>query len=247
MTLFSLILMRMTGFVLLNPVLGRKNIPALAKSGMVMALTVFLYTYAPQEVAETYSAIEFAILLLKEFFIGYILGFTMTLFEFVLSFAGSILDFQMGLSMATIYDPQSNAQMPLSGSIWNAYYFLLFFATDAHLALMKILLTSSQVVAYGRILILPRAFSAMTDIFIDCAVMGIKFTFPILAIEFLTEIAVGILMKAIPQINIFVVNIQAKVLIGLLMMLFLFSPMSDYLETIISQMMDAVQYVLRLM
>ena len=77
--------------------------------------------------------------------------------------------------------------------------------------------------------------------------MAIKFSLPIVAIEFITEIAVGILMKMIPQINVFVVNIQAKLVIGLLMLIFLFSPMSDYLGDVINQMLLTVQSVMRLL
>ena len=87
----------------------------------------------------------------------------------------------------------------------------------------------------------------MLEIFTQCIVMAVKFAFPIMAIEFITEIAVGILMKVIPQINVFVVNIQAKVLVGLLMLIFLFSPMSDYVGFIISQMLLGVENMIRIL
>lgn len=247
MMLFSLILMRMSGFILLNPILGRKNIPVQVKGGMVIVFTLLVYSFSSAQVPEPVNSIEYAVLLIKEFAMGYVIGFVMELFFLVITFAGSIIDYQMGLSMSTIFDPQSNAQIALSGSIYHTYFMLLFFAVDGHLALFKLLITSAEAVPYGQVVFGTQVAWAMVEIFIQCIVMAVKFALPIMAIQFLTEIAVGILMKIIPQINVFVINIQAKLLIGLLMLVFLFSPMSDYLGDIISQMLLTVESTIRLL
>lgn len=246
MMLFSLILMRMSGFILLNPILGRKNIPKLFKGGMVMVFTLLIYSFSSAQVPEPVNSIEYAVLLLREFAMGFTIGFVMELFLMVITYAGSVIDFQMGLSMATIYDPQSNAQTALTGSLLNAYFVLLFFAVDGHLALIRLIIRSAESVPYGQVVFGKEVAWAMAEVFIQCIIMAVKFAFPLIAIEFLTQIAVGILMKMIPQINVFVINIQAKILIGFLMLLFLFSPISDYLGSIISQMLLAVQDTIRL-
>lgn len=247
MMLFSLIFMRMSGFILLNPILGRRNIPNVVKGGMVMVFTLLIYSFSAAQVPEPVNSIEFAVLIIKEFIMGYIIGFVMDLFLMVITFAGSIIDFQMGLSMATIYDPQSNAQVAVTGGLWNVYFILLFFAVDGHLALIKLLIKSAETVPYGQVVLGTKVAWAMIEVFIQCIIMAIKFSFPIIAIEFITEIAVGILMKMIPQINVFVVNIQAKLILGLLMLVFLFSPMSDYLGDVITQMLLTVQSMIRLL
>lgn len=245
--LFSLILMRMSGFILLNPILGRRNIPGYVKGGMVMVLTLLLYSFSSAQVPEPVTSIEYAVLLIKEFAMGYVIGFVVELFVLVITYAGAVMDFQMGLSMSTVFDPQSNAQVALTGSIFHAYFILLFFAVDGHLALFKLLIQSSELVPYGQVMIEAKVAWAILGVFTQCIVMALKFAFPIIAIEFITEIAVGILMKVIPQINVFVVNIQAKVFIGLLMLIFLFSPMSDYVGIIISQMLLAVENMIRIL
>lgn len=247
MMLFSLIFMRMSGFILLNPILGRKNIPAQVKGGMVIVFTLLVYSFSSAQVPEPVNSVEYAVLLIKEFAMGYVIGFVMELFFLIITFAGSIIDYQMGLSMATIFDPQSNAQIALSGSIYHTYFMLLFFAVDGHLALFKLLITSAEAVPYGQVVFGTQVAWSMVEIFIQCIIMAVKFAIPIVAIQFLAEIAVGILMKIIPQINVFVVNIQAKLLIGLLMLVFLFSPMSDYLGDIISQMLLTVESTIRLL
>lgn len=77
--------------------------------------------------------------------------------------------------------------------------------------------------------------------------LAVKFAFPILAAEFIITMGMGILMKMIPQINIFVVQIQVKIILGLVLFLFLFSPMGDALGDLISSMLRHMQDILQLL
>ena len=242
---FTLVLMRMSGFIFLNPVLGRKNIPPIYKAGLALMLALTVYPQAGPAEEEVTSAIVYAVLLLKEFALGYLLGFVMQLFDMVVSFAGSVIDFQMGLSMATVYDAQNGTQIALTGNILQIYYLLLFFAVDGHLALLKILMTSQEVVPYAALKFGAGPVQAVLQIFTDCVVLAVKLAFPIIAFEFLVEVATGLLMRIIPQINLFVMSIQLRVVIGLAMMVFLISPAGDFLEGIIAQMIQGLQDILR--
>lgn len=66
--------------------------------------------------------------------------------------------------------------------------------------------------------------------------MGMQFAFPLIAMELLSEAAMGILMRVVPQINVFAVNFQVKILVGLFMLLLIFSPMADRLSVILNEM-----------
>ena len=244
LTLFSLILMRMSGFILFNPILGRRNIPARVKAGFIFILTLAVYSFSIEEVVEAGSTLEFMLLLIKEFMAGYVVGLVMHLFFFIVSFAGYIIDFQMGLSMATVYDPQSNAQMPITGSVYQAWLIMLFFAVDGHLALMKILLTSAEIVPYGGIVLTQGLALKIIDIFLECVSMGVKLALPMIAAEFLVEMGVGILNKVVPQISIFVINIQMKLIVGLGLLVILFAPTGSFIENIMTTMMKTVQGIL---
>lgn len=128
-TLFSLILMRMSGFILLNPILGRRNIPMQVKAGFIFVLTLTVYSFSAGDAFDIANPLEYGFLLLKEFAAGYVIGYVTELFFFVITFAGYVMDFQMGLSMSTVYDPQSNTQVPITGSLLQAFYVLLFFCS----------------------------------------------------------------------------------------------------------------------
>ena len=241
--LFSLVMMRMAGCVLLNPILGRNSVPMYVKSGLILVLTFLVYSFSQGDPIEVGSTLAYSVLLMKEFLVGYFLGFVVQLFSMVITFAAAVIDFQMGMSMAMIYDAQNNAQIPLSGSIYNVFFMLLFFASDGHLAMMKIILTSAEVVPYGQVAFASGAFWAMLDIFSECILMAMKLAF--LAAELLGQVGMGILMKVIPQINVFVVQIQVKIIVGLLLFLFLFGPMSDFLKNLITDMLRQMKDILQ--
>ncbi len=88
--LFALILMRMSGFVFLNPIFARKNVPNILKTGLVIALTMIVFTTVPNENIAVSGTLEFIVLLLKEFATGYVVGFIVSLFSYVIIFAGSL-------------------------------------------------------------------------------------------------------------------------------------------------------------
>lgn len=245
--LFTFVLIRMSGFILLNPLLGRRNIPMIIKSGMILLFTYVVFSSSNQIVTEISSTLEYAVLLLKEFAVGYIVGFVMNLFFYVIIFAGEIIDLQMGISMSKIYDIQSNASISLSSTYYNALFVIIFFMVNGHLALFKLLLTSGEIVPYGNVLISGEIANRITDIFCLCTMLAVKMAFPILAIAFLFEVGMGILMKTIPQINIFVINIQIKLFVGLIIMLILFGGFSSFLGNLVELMVDSVQQIFNLM
>ncbi|MGB5824025.1 MAG: flagellar biosynthetic protein FliR [Proteocatella sp.] len=244
--LWTLIMVRCTGVILLNPILGRRNVPGIVKSGFILALSLLVFTYDKKLSIEVAGFLEYALLLLKELAVGYIIGYVTQLFMYICIYAGGIIDFQMGLSMATIYDAQSNSSIPITGTVFNTLFVLIFFAVDGHLALIKLFMQSSEIIPYGQVVINAGIAPVILKIFIGCTVLAVKLAFPIIAIEFLTEMGVGILMKAIPQINVFVVNIQAKIIIGFIVLIFMFSPMASFVNNAVVAMIDTLREVITL-
>ena len=171
----------------------------------------------------------------------------MQLFFFIISFTGYVMDYQMGLSMATVYDPQSNAQMAVTGSVLQTWFLLMFFAVDGHLALMKIMVTSAEIVPYGGIIITQGLAVRIIEIFLECVGLGIRFSIPLIAVEMLVEVGIGILNKAVPQISVFVINIQIKLIVGLGLLFIMFSPIGEFLNKIMTTMMKTVQGILTFM
>ena len=212
-----------------------------------MTLSIFLISYSPSENVVIGSFIEYILLLLKEFVIGYFVGFIVSLFQYVVLFAGGITDFMMGLSMATIFDPQSNSSSALTATLLNYMFTLIFFAIDGHIALFRILITMREIIPYQSLSINPEVFPMMLELFATCTLLGVQMAFPMIALELLGEAGVGILMRTIPQINIFAINIQMKIIVGLLALIVLVGPFGDFINNLILTMVEQVKTVINIL
>ncbi len=247
--LFSLILMRITGFVAFSPLFGRNNIPALVKAGFIMVLSISAFSSSQMRGVEFVMnhSVVYGIYLLKELFVGFVLGYVMQLFLMLTTYGGHIISFNMGLSMAEVYDPLTNSQTGVVGSALSTMFMLLFLTVDGHLALIQILIKSELIIPYSQVIIQPGIATAVLDIFFMCMILAFKLGISVMAMELITEVGAGILMKMIPQINIFVINIQLKIVMGLFLLLLLNNPIGEFFLDVIDTMLQNMQEILTLM
>lgn len=245
-TLFLYILMRMSGFVLFSPILARRGIPGLVRAGFILVFAYTIISLTPDGIAVPSNIIQFAVQLLLELFLGFVLGFILQLFFYIPQLAGEAIDTQMGFTMGKIYDAGSQTSMSVTSTFLNILMFLLFFAANGHHTLIRILLTSGSILPFGQAHFGPDVSEAMVELFVTCTILAVKLALPLLAAELMGQFGMGILMKAIPQINVFAINIELKVVIGLLLLLLLITPLTQFLLAAENQMLGALQHLLRL-
>ncbi|MDE7003094.1 MAG: flagellar biosynthetic protein FliR [Oscillospiraceae bacterium] len=246
LTAFLYIMARISGFILFNPLLGRRNIPDPFRVGMTLVLSVFTASLTVQTVSVPVGIVELAVRMLLELAVGFLLGMVANIFFYIPQLAGSIIDTQMGMTMNQMYDPGTSANMSVTGQILNALMTLLFFAAGGHLTLLRIFLTSGELVPYGQVAIGLPAYELLLELFVECTVLGIKLSMPILAAELIAQVGMGVLMKVIPQINVFAINIELKVIVGLALLLVLTVPFSEFLLQAEAAMLNALHDVLTL-
>ena len=244
--LFELIFMRMSGFLLFNPLLGRSNLPAMVKTGMALVLSILVFGTAGTGVPQPDTLVELAFRLLLELGIGLVLGFVMRVVFSVVQIGGEGIDTQMGMTMAQIYDASSQANLSVTASLLNILLILDFFAENGHYTLMRLLTTSGELVPYGAAALGDGVYAYVIELFLACMLLAVKLAMPILAAELLGEVGMGVLMKAIPQINAFVINIELKVIIGLLLFFLLLTPINEFLLELESGMLSELGRILRL-
>lgn len=134
----------------------------------------------------------------------------------------------------------------MTSTLFTVLMGLLFFANNGQVTLLRIPFSSGSLVPYGQVSIGSDAINTLVQLFIECAVLGLKLALPVLAAEFLGQIGMGVLMKVIPQINVFSINIELKILIGLSLLLLFITPMSQFLLRAENQMLSAVEQLLKL-
>jgi len=90
-------------------------------------------------------------------------------------------------------------------------------------------------------------FQELVSMFSLILIYAVKMSLPVLAAEFITEIAVGLIMRAVPQIDVFSLNIQLKVIIGFIMILIMVSPLATFLEKLITLMFDNIDHIFQML
>ena len=247
LTLFLLIVARMSGCVLFNPLLSRQNIPGYFRAGFILIMSAFTYSVTGGRVAVPPGLLALAGAILLELAVGLVLGMVVQFFFYIPQMAGLAIDTQMGMTMNQIYDAGSHANMSVTGTMLNTLMILLFFAGNGHHTLLRIMITSSEMVGYGGVSIGNDIPNLALELFVECTLMAVKLCMPILAAELIGQLGMGVLMKVIPQINVFSINIELKVIIGLGLLMTLMLPISEFLLTAERTMLDSLHVMLGLM
>ena len=180
---FEMVLARISGFVLFSPILGRSNIPGYAKTGLILVLSVFVYGLGQPMPAPPGTVVELVVRLGVELVVGFVLGFLMQLCAAIVQAGGEIIDAQMGLTMAQIYDASSQANMSVTASLLN-----ILFAENGHYTLMRILLGSAEILPFGTAVLGEAAASYVAEVFFSSMLLAVKMALPILAAELLGEL-----------------------------------------------------------
>lgn len=241
-TYFLLIFARMSGCVFFNQIFGRGNLQSMFKISLSLIFAVTVYGILPPKAdIEINTVIEFAFLVAKELFIGYLIGYIMNMFFSTVVIGGEVMDMQIGLSMAKIYNPSSNMSMGITGSFLNIMLVFLFFSANGHLSLIRIFITSCNLIEPGHFEIPQDLFRNMVELLQQILVLSLKLAMPLVAVELIMEAGIGILMKAIPQIQVFSVNVQLKILVGFLLIMMLVPTFSTFIEKILILMFDQIE------
>ena len=137
---FLMILVRVASFVFVAPFFGITNVPSRVKVGLSAFLALILYqTLLPKEALEYSGVIEFTIIVLKEGITGLLIGFAANICNSIIVFSGKVIDMEIGLAMANMYDPTTRTQSGLTGTMYNYFIMLLLVSTDMHHYILRIL------------------------------------------------------------------------------------------------------------
>lgn len=235
---FLFVLCRVTGIFTFNPIFSRSNVPTTIKNGItvVLAVVMMMMPDVNMSVPEVTNVIGFVMIVLKELLIGFVFGFFTNLIMTVLIYAGEIIDMQTGLGMAKTMDPSTGINMPIFANIYYYLFILYFFVTGGHLSYIKLFALTFETIPLGYDFTLATIDLTYVVVMYMGTVMtlAVKFALPIMVTEMVTEICVGLMMKAVPTIQVMVVNIQLKIIIGLIVLAAAARPMSEYIETLLS-------------
>lgn len=244
---FSLVFCRIAGMILFNPLLGRKNVPTMLRAGMVLLLTILIAPSTKIASIEALSGFGLFMAMARELFAGFCFGFLFQIYYYMLFVAGDVIDMGFGLSMSKAFDPGTNIQVSLTGNLFQIMFVVYFFVTDCHLLFVKLIYSTFDVVSLGGMHFGQNIGQFMCTQFVYAFGLIIHLALPYIAASFILEIAMGILMKLIPQINVFTVQFQLNIILGMTLLFAFAVPTTEFIQKYINQVFVQMQNLLQML
>lgn len=241
---YLLVFVRLLACFMFNPIFSRKNIPQTAKLAFIVWITILVAPLVNTGKLSNVDDLSYIILIFKELLLGYFLAYVVQLYLYMLLFVGDLLDYQFGLSMAKVFDPQTYVQVSIIGNLLQMLFIVLFFMSNSHLIFIQLMVNSFDYLSLDAWFSLSKLIPFMLDLFMAVFMLVIKLALPMIVAAFTLEISMGILMKLIPQIHVFVINIQIKVLLGIVLLLIMIQPISYILDRSLGELVQNIQTVL---
>lgn len=217
---YLLILVRIASFMVTAPVFSiASTTPRRIKIGFAAAIAFLVFPLIPREEIIYETIWQFAAIILEEAAVGVIIGFMANICINILSFAGRIIDTEIGFAMATQFDPTTRDQVSVTGTLYMYFVMFLLLVTNMYQYVVRAIIDSYELIPVNGVQIsISRLLELMLKYAADCFIIGFRIVLPFFTVMLLLNVILGILAKIAPQMNMFVVGMQLKVLTGLLVM-----------------------------
>lgn len=225
---FLLILVRVSCFVFVAPFFSMNHTPARARIALSVFTAALLYTTLTPTDAVVYDTVmEYALIVVREGVTGLLIGFSANICMAIVNLAGTITDMEIGLSMVTLMDPATREQSSVTGVFYQYVIMLILIISGMYRYLFGALADSFLLIPVnGAVLKGENLVSAVLLFLGDYVTIGFRICLPVFCTILLLNTVLGILAKVSPQLNMFSVGIQFKVLAGLGVMFLTASLMS---------------------
>ncbi len=213
---FLLVLVRITCFVYAAPFFSMSNTPRMIRVGFSIFLSYLVFTGVEHNEVVYNTLLGYAVIVMKEALTGFLIGWGAQICSTVTSLAGSIADMEIGISMVSLMDPATRQQATFTGVFYQYIFTLFLMITGMYQYLLLALIDSFTLIPVnGAVFKTEALLESVASFMGNYLVMGFRIILPIFCTMILLNSILGILAKVSPQLNMFAVGIQLKVLIGL--------------------------------
>ncbi|MCR2820705.1 flagellar biosynthetic protein FliR [Lederbergia panacisoli] len=247
LSVFMLVFMRVSAFFVTLPLFSYRTLPAPYRIGFAFFLSLLMYYTIDVQSIEING--EYFLLILKEACVGLFIGFTAYMILSAIQIAGGFIDFQMGFAIANVIDPQTGTQSPLIGQYLYMFSLLFLLAVNGHHLILDGIFYSYQFIPIDQVFIPFGNFSMAEYIVKSFSMMfaiAFQMAIPVVASLFLVDVALGIVARTVPQLNIFVVGFPIKIAVSFIILFIVLGVMFGVVQNLFETMLHVMRNVMRL-
>ncbi|MGV8711994.1 MAG: flagellar biosynthetic protein FliR [Nitrosomonas sp.] len=212
-------LSRILALVATAPILGNPSIPVRVKLGLAVMLTILVAPTVEQSLPQIDPSSGMGlIVLMQQLLIGVAIGFVMRIVFVAVEMAGELIGLQMGLGFAIFFDPQNSGQIDIVGRFLGVIASLAFLAIDGHLMTIALISQSFSTLPVSTEGVNQATFTSLANWGQEIFRAGLQLSLPVLTALLITNLALGVLTRAAPQLNIFAVGFPITLSIGLIVL-----------------------------
>ncbi|MEA2100190.1 MAG: flagellar biosynthetic protein FliR [Campylobacterota bacterium] len=236
---FILLFFRFAALFMATPIFAHQSIPMSVKPSMAFFFTIVFYSSMPPlEIAINVPSIVVAIL--SELLFGLAIGLILQIAFNIITFAGGMISFMMGFSMASAIDPQSGISMPIISQYLSLMALMVLFSIDMHHWILLFIDDSLKNIPLGGFILTKEFLNYTIQAAANMFLVGFIIAFPIIALSWLADIIFGMLMKTMPQFNLLVIGFPIKIMVAFSVLIATFTATMLILK---NHMLEAFNYL----
>ena len=214
---FLLVFARISAFIFIAPFFSMSNTPRRVRAGFSLILAVLLTQVISDRSVPDYSTVlGYSIIVLRETITGLLIGLGANICMSIVHFAGKVADMEIGLSMVQLFDPMTRQGTGFVGTMYQYILVLIMLITNMHYYFLSALVETFTIIPIGGAKFSSeKLMTAMVQFMTDFITISFRLCLPIVAAMLILNAVLGVLAKTAPQVNMFSVGIQIKMLVGL--------------------------------
>jgi flagellar biosynthetic protein FliR len=215
---FTFVFLRIGAMLVMIPVVGESTVPLRVKAGLALLISLIAYPSVRMAVPTLQPQAEIiavAAAMIGEVMIGLLLGFAAKIVFAGIQFAGDMIGVQMGFSIVNVIDPVSRVQTSIMAEFQYLIAALVYLAIDAHHLFIYAIVDSYRLVAPFGYHFSGALLEALISFSSGLFSTAIKISAPVMAVLLFTNVALGIVARTVPQINVFIVGFPLQIAAGL--------------------------------
>lgn len=233
---FFVILVRISAFILTAPFFNQRNVPRRVKAGLSFFLSVIVFNMTDYVPLDYNSSIEYAIIIIWESIIGISLGFTANLCLYILDLAGRLIDTEIGFSMVNVLNPVSNIQTSVTGSLYTYLVMLVMLVSRLHYFFITAIVDTFELMPVGKVTLPSNLYVIVLNFVKEYFIIGFRIVLPVFASILVVNVVLGVLARVAPQMNMFVIGMQLKLFVGLVILLLMVGMLPSITDFIFNEM-----------
>lgn len=243
---FLLVFVRAISLFMIVPIYSNKNIPIMVKIGLAFFIsTIIINIVAVSAPVPSTDVVGYALIVIKEVFVGWIIGLGAYIAFSIMALAGQFIDYQIGFSMVNVFDPLSQIQFTITGTLYYYLLLLITLITNSHYYFFKAISLSYKLVPLGSVTLSSSLYDSFISFFNEFIIISLQIASPIFFVMLITNVVLGILARTVPQLNMFVIGFPIKILLGLAVIFITLNLFPTISDIVIGKMINFVDTLIK--